>query len=58
MTVAKIEVFENSTSLNVIRRFSTIESLVYANKTFNWSADQISVNDCVLMGWDELYDFI
>lgn len=58
MTKCKIEVFESSLSSNVIKTFNSIEALIKANETENWSADQIAVNDCVLYGWDELYDFV
>jgi len=58
ITKAKIEVYESSLSMNVIYRFSCIEQLLAMNARRNWNADQIAINDCVLMGWDELYVFV
>ena len=58
MTKANVQVYENSISESVIARFSDIESLVEWNKAKNVSADQVSVNNFMLLGWDELYDFI
>lgn len=58
MTKCKIQVFESPLSSNVIKTFNSIEDLVKANETYNWSADQIAVNDSILLGWDELYDFV
>ena len=58
MTKCKIQVFESPLSSNVIKTFNSIEALVKANETYNWSADQIAVNDSILLGWDELYDFV
>ena len=55
---AKIEVFESAFSTNVIATFKTIQELLNWNAKHNVFADRIAVNDCVLIGWDELYDFI
>ena len=54
-----IEVYENTPgSLKVIAKFTNAEDLLEYDKIHNLNADQISVNDCVLLGWDELYDFL
>tara|TARA_R110001606_G_scaffold180242_1_gene326882 strand:+ start:134 stop:310 length:177 start_codon:yes stop_codon:yes gene_type:complete len=58
MTTAKIEVFESPLSSNLIAKFNSIEELIAANKFKNYMADQIAINNCVLYGWDELYDFV
>lgn len=58
MTKCKIEVFENPTSSKVINTFASIEELLKSNESENYMADQITINDCVLYGWDELYDFV
>jgi len=58
MTKAKIEVYESPLLDKVIVTFNTIEELEKWNETHNVYADQISVNGCVLYGWDELYDFV
>ena len=55
---AKIEVLESSLSSKVIATFKTIEELLEWNKKHNVYADRIAINDCVLYGWDELYDFV
>ena len=55
---AKIEVFESAFSTNVIATFKTIQELLNWNEKHNVFGDRIAVNDCVLMGWDELYDFV
>ena len=55
---AKIEVFESPLSSKVIANFKTIEELLKWNKKHDVFADRVAVNDCVLMGWDELYDFV
>lgn len=57
-TKATIQVFESSVSPKVIAEFNTIEALEEWNKEHNVNADQVAVNDCVLLGWDELYDFV
>lgn len=52
---ASIQVFElNSTKL--IATYSTIEELM--SNAENLMADQVVINDCVLYGWDEIYDFV
>ena len=58
MTKAKIEVYESSLSTEVIATFGSIEDLIVWNETHNVNADQVSVNDCILLGWDELYYFV
>ena len=55
---AKIEVFESPLSSKIIATFKTIEELLEWNKTHDVFADRVAVNDCVLMGWDEVYDFV
>ena len=55
---AKIEVYKSSTSSEIVAEFTTIEELLTWNETHDVYADQISVNECMLMGWDELYDFV
>lgn len=57
-TKAKIEVFESPLSDKVIKTFNTIEDLEKWNETNNIHADRISVNGYLLLGWDELYDFV
>ena len=58
MTKAKVEVYESNISSKVIATFKTINELVKWNEKHNVYADQISINDCMLLGWDELYDFV
>jgi len=55
---AKIEVFESALSTKVIATFKTTQELLNWNAKHNVFADRIAVNDCVLMGWDELYYFV
>lgn len=55
---AKIEVFKSALSTKVIATFKTTQELLNWNAKHNVFADRIAVNDCVLMGWDELYDFV
>lgn len=60
-TKAKVEVFEerkDPPGKDSIATFDTIEELIKWNETHNVRADQITVNGLVLLGWDELYDFI
>ena len=40
------------------KTFKTTQELLNWNAKHNVFADRIAVNDCVLMGWDELYDFV
>lgn len=54
---AKINVYEIGSS-KIIASFSSIADLEKANEKHNWNADQIEVNGMLLMGWDELYDFV
>jgi len=57
---ADIKVFESPLSDKVIQEFKTTSELE------KWAdeqkepvfADRVSVNNCILYGWDELYDFI
>ena len=58
VTKASCEVFKSSTSLKVIATFNNVEELYKYAKENNLYADQCAVNDCVLLGWDELYDFV
>jgi len=52
---AKIEVYElNSDKL--IATYKTVEELEANAKGI--MADQVVINDCVLYGWDEIYDFV
>ena len=55
MTKALVKVYEGS---KVIATFNSIEALLEWDKKHNVNADQVSVNDCVLLGWDELYYFV
>lgn len=55
---ADIKVYENPVSPKVIATFGDTEELeTYAQKN-NLSADQVSINGYMLLGWDELYDFV
>jgi len=58
MTSASINVYESSLSTKVIAKFDYIEELLEWNKQNDVYADQVEVNDCMLYGWDELYDFV
>ena len=53
-----IEVYDNSRLHKVITTFTNVKELLKYNEIHNLSADQIAINDCVLMGWDELYYFL
>lgn len=55
---AKIIVYENAFSSNILYRFETVEDLLDANEEHDWFADQIEINGYQLLGWDELYDFV
>lgn len=62
-TKARIKVYASPTSDEVVAQFKSIEELedwvgdqlIRGTTIF---ADQVSVNNMVLLGWDELYDFI
>ena len=58
VTKASCEVFESPSSLKVIKTFNNVEALYNYAKENNLYADQCAINDCVLLGWDELYDFV
>ena len=59
MTKAKIEIYVNSFSDDLLETFNTIEELeAYADEFPGLMADQISINGMILLGWDELYDFV
>lgn len=58
MSQIKIEVFEDSMSEKVIATFNSIDDLMVAAKKNKWVADQVAINDCILYGWNEIYDFV
>ena len=53
-----IEVFESPLSSKVIATFDNVDDLLKYNETHNLMADQISINCCILYGWDELHLFL
>jgi len=55
---AKIEVFESPISDKVVATFDNVQDLeTYAEK-HSTPADCVAINDMILLGWDELYDFV
>ena len=54
----KIEVFKTPLSDEVIKTFDNVDDLLKYNETHSLMADQIAINDCILLGWDELYMFL
>lgn len=62
-TKARIKVYASPTSDEVVAQFKSIEELEdwveeQQEKGEIIFADRVSVNDMVLLGWDELYDFV
>jgi len=61
---AKIEVYKRCLTIlddsgdELLSSFNSTDALLKWNKIHNVCADQISVNDHMLYGWDELYDFV
>lgn len=57
----KIEICKNNMSNEIIHTFNSVNELEkFLKKTPNHNimGDQLVVNDCLLYGWDELFDFI
>ena len=59
----QILVYESTISNNVIKSFSTLRDFdkwIECDKNVNLDifADQVSINGYILMGFDELFDFI
>ena len=54
----KIEVFKKPLSDEVIKTFDNVDDLLKYNEVHSLMADQIAINDCILLGWDELYMFL
>ena len=59
----KIEVFVKPNSTEILKTFNSISELEQwiehdKHPTLDIDADQVAINDQVLLGWDELYEFI
>lgn len=57
-TKAKIVVYETPLSDSILKEFDNMEEFEMWSSGKDLQADQVSVNGFVLLGWDELYDFI
>tara|TARA_R100000234_G_C4869290_1_gene122603 strand:+ start:65 stop:238 length:174 start_codon:yes stop_codon:yes gene_type:complete len=55
----KIEIYKNSISSEIIKTCSTIQELFDYNKNVkSLFADQISINDKIMLGWDEIEEYL
>ena len=59
-TKAKCVVYKDVSCEEVLKEFDYIENLEIwaAQQPREIDADQVTINGCVLLGWDELYDFV
>ena len=55
----KIEIYKNSISSEIIKTCSTIQELFdYNENVKSLFADQISINDKIMLGWDEIEEYL
>tara|TARA_R110002074_G_scaffold137593_1_gene282719 strand:+ start:1132 stop:1320 length:189 start_codon:yes stop_codon:yes gene_type:complete len=57
-TLAKVQVFKNNLSSEEVKSFGSIEDFLKWNDKNNVFADCVAINDCLLLGFDELFDFV
>lgn len=52
-----IDIYTDSNVNEILISFDNFKDFLEWNKDKEIYADRIAVNDCILMGWDELYKF-
>lgn len=59
MSRLKINVYESPLSDKITHSFNNMRKFeAWTETQKGLFADQIEVNGCILLGWDELYDFV